>query len=214
MIGRRPALAGVCLVAGALAGHRGAASQPGPPGRPAALPAPGPAPAHADFGPVLPPRPAPALALRTHEGRDTDLRRLLDGRACALQLMFTGCSATCPIQGAVFADVARRLGEAGQDGRSVRLLSVSIDPLGDSPAALRAWLQQHGPSPLWSAAVPRQVEGGQQMLDFLRAGRDGPDPHTGQVHVFDRRGRWIFKSADLPSSREIVAWLGRAAALR
>lgn len=172
------------------------------------------APPHADFGPVVPPRPAPALPVRTSTSQDTDLPRLLEGRACAVQLMFTGCSATCPIQGAVFADTARRLSATGLEERSVRLLSLSIDPLGDSPAALHAWLRQHGATPLWMAAVPRRADGGRRMLDFLRAGRPGPDPHTGQVHVFDRQGRWVFKSADLPSSREIVGWLERVASQR
>ena len=211
MISRRDLLfvagAGATSIAGT---PRPATAQPTVPTA-AANASPPPAPPHADFGPILPPLPAPRLKMITHGGQATDLRRLLDGRVCALQLMFTSCSATCPIQGAVFADAAKRLASAGLEARAVRLLSFSIDPLGDTPQALSTWMRQHGPSPLWHAAVPVHPDGGQQMLEFLRAGRPGPDPHTGQVHVFDRRGRWIFKSADLPSSREIAHWLTTAA---
>ena len=58
---------------------------------------------HFPFGPLPDPRPVPAWALHTNDGQSTDLARLCRGRSTALQLMFTGCSATCPLQGALFA---------------------------------------------------------------------------------------------------------------
>ena len=79
------------------------------------------------------------------------LQTLLKGHITAVQLMFTGCTATCPIQGAIFADAASQLATAG---RELRLLSISIDPLGDDAQALTAWLQRYGAQPQrWGAAV-------------------------------------------------------------
>jgi protein SCO1 len=105
---------------------------------------------HAPFGRVYPQRQPPDLHLTMDDGTSTSLRALLRGRITALQLMFTGCSATCPIQGALFAEVARR----GLP-RDAQLLSFSIDPLGDSPKAMREWMLRFGPNAAWRAAIPR-----------------------------------------------------------
>jgi protein SCO1/2 len=65
--------------------------------------------------------------------------------------MFTGCSTVCPIQGAWFA--ALQVAMAAEHGTTLRLLSLSIDPLADDPAALSAWLRRFGAGPAWSAAA-------------------------------------------------------------
>ena len=161
---------------------------------------------HRPFGPINPPEPAPALPLVGSDGRRTTLPALLRGRVTALQLMFTGCSATCPIQGAVFAAVAPRI-----KSPDVRLLSISIDPLHDDPKALRDWIARHGAHPIWSAAAPR-VEDVDKLLDFFRGRTDGPDPHMAKAYVFDRQGRYIFKSPDLPSVEYLQDLMAQAAA--
>src|SRR2546426_131276 len=58
---------------------------------------------HADFGPVAPTKAVPSLTCVLSDGRTATLVELLMGKTTALQLMFTGCSAICPMQGAVFA---------------------------------------------------------------------------------------------------------------
>lgn len=153
---------------------------------------------HARFGRVDPPLTAPALPLGRADGSRTDLQRELSGRVTAVQLMFTGCSAVCPIQGALFAEVARRL-----PGPDCRLLSLSVDPLGDDAPALQAWLARFGSPKGWQAAVPkgRDVD---RLLGFLDGRAEGVDRHTGQVYLFDRRGRLVFRTADLPPPGHVV----------
>lgn len=176
------------------------------PASPFQAPPAGTPPSHAPFGRVYPQQPPPDLRVTLDDGRPAALRTLLRGRVTALQLMFTGCSATCPIQGALFAEVARR----GLH-RDVQLVSFSIDPLGDSPQAMREWMQRHGAHAAWRGVVPRPED--QRVLpDFLRGTVQGPDPHTGNVHFFDRAGRYVYKTADLPSPREIVSLLAQAVA--
>ena len=117
-------------------------------------------------------------ALWCDDAQRFDLAQRLCGKVTAVQLIFTGCSATCPIQGALFADVARRL-----HGSGTALLSLSIDPLSDDAPALRGWLQRFGPSPQWRAAAPR-VGDVDRLLDFLRGRAAGSDRHTTQVYLF------------------------------
>jgi protein SCO1 len=157
--------------------------------------------AHDPFGRVEPAQPAPAMALVGDDTQRLDLAQRLSGKVTALQLMFTGCSATCPIQGALFAEVARRLPVSG-----TALLSLSIDPLNDDARALRGWLQRFGPSPHWHAAAPR-VGDVDRLLDFLRGRAAGSDRHTTQVYLFDRNARFVYRTPELPPPAHVTELL-------
>lgn len=150
---------------------------------------------HALVGAIRPPLPLPAIKLVRHDGTTTDLHTLLRGKTTALQFMFTGCSQTCPLQGALFATVQQKL--PGNVRNNVQFLSVSIDPLGDDPRRLSGWLRQFGAGPNWVAALPPAQE-----LDRLRAAlqirNEGPDSHTGQVFMIDRQGMLVWGTEDLP----------------
>jgi protein SCO1/2 len=169
--------------------------------------------AHGELGPVEPRRPAPGLALTLHDGRKTTLPRLLQGRWTALQLMFTGCSASCPVQGAVFAALQ---GLVLDNLPGAQLLSISVDPLSDDAPALERWRRGFGARPQWLAGSP-PVAHGDVMLDFL-AGRNnkpgaGSDRHRAEVTLFDREGRLAFRCAELASARDIARALQALAAL-
>ena len=159
---------------------------------------------HFPFGPVVPTRTLARWPVTTHLGVATELPALLRGRVTALQLMFTGCSATCPIQGALFAQAQRDLKGAVV---GAQFLSVSIDALGDTPAALAAWLKKFSAAPGWLAAVPR-VQDVDALVERLGSGGEkkpqGPDPHTGQGYVIDRRCELVFRTASMPPPAQIV----------
>jgi protein SCO1 len=161
--------------------------------------------AHNDPGRVLPPAPAPNLSLTLHDGRKTQLKALLGGRVTALQLMFTGCSATCPIQGALFNQVQERL--AGEPG--LQLISITIDPLNDDPKAMRGWLKRFAAGERWLGATPdiMQLD---LWLTFLRARNIGVDRHTAQVYFFNSAGELALRTTDFPAPEDI-ARLMRAA---
>lgn len=156
-------------------------------------------PGHAPFGPISPPLPSPSLWLSADDGRQLELRRYLHGRITAVQLMFTRCTATCPIQGALFGAVARRLRQP-----DVQLLSLSIDPSNDTPAALRAWLQRFEAPARWRAAAPKATEV-DRIFDFFRGRASGADRHNTRVHLFDRQARLAFRTADMPPAGQVVA---------
>jgi protein SCO1 len=166
-----------------------------------------PPPSHEPFGPLRPPAPAPKLALSGDDGKPFELTGRLHGRITAMQLMFTTCSATCPIQGALFGALAPLL--KGQP--QMQLLSVSIDALGDSAPALRAWLARFGTHAHWQAAVPR-VEDVDRLLDFVRGRANDPngaDRHTAQIYLFDRQARLAYRTADMPPARFVADLMGQ-----
>lgn len=166
-----------------------------------------PPPSHDPFGPVTPPQPTPRWRLVDERERTLDLASRLRGKVTALQLMFTGCSATCPIQGALFAAVA-----PGLTSPDAQLLSVSIDPLSDDPKALRRWLDRFGRHPAWQAARP-EVRDVDALLDFLRGRASGVDRHTAQVFLFDRQARLLYRTPDMPSPAQVNTMLTQLAAL-
>lgn len=159
------------------------------------------------MGPVRPRRVPPTARLLRHDGRSITLAEQLSGRFTAVQLMFTGCSAICPLQGALFASLQARL--SAQAITDVQLLSLSIDPLGDSPQALNAWRERYGAGPRWSAAAPA-VTDLDKLLDLLGpAGAGVGDRHTTEVHLFDREGRLAWRTSGLPPLEEIGGALQR-----
>ena len=158
----------------------------------------------APTGRVLPRQPAPTLHVIGVDGLHMPLPMALAGEATAVQLMFTGCSSVCPVQGAVFAAVAPRLPSGAG-----RLLSISIDALGDTPASMAAWQGRLGPHPAWLAAVGDAADV-DQIGRFMTGGNGKPGTHTAQVFVFDREARLCYRTGDAPSPDEILALLAVA----
>lgn len=167
---------------------------------------------HFPFGPVRPERGLSAWPVTTHRGQTTDLPALLRGRVTALQLMFTGCSATCPIQGALFNQAQRALGASLP---AAQFVSLSIDALGDTPARLQAWLQRMEARDGWIAVLPRLADV-DAVVDRLGSGGEprpvGPDPHNGQVYLIDRQARLVHRTPSMPRVDQIVEALRVVAA--
>lgn len=168
--------------------------------------------AHQMAGRLDPPLPAPALTVRWHDGRQRALAEVLRGRVTALQMMFTTCAATCPIQGALFASVRDGLGAATR--RDLQLVSLSLEPLADTPEALAGWLQRHGGGRgRWLAGSP-DVRSLTAWVEFLKSAQPGPDRHTGQVYLFDRAGRLALRTVDFPPPQQVLNLLDGLATAR
>lgn len=170
-----------------------------------------PAVAHQLAGRLDTPLPPPALPVRWQDGSQRPLSQVLQGRVTALQMMFTTCTATCPIQGALFASLRDRLATARPEAQ---LVSLSLEPLVDTPAALSAWLQRHGGGQgRWLAGSP-DLRVLTAWVDFLKSAQPGPDRHTGQVYLFDRQGRLALRTVDFPPAEQVIAQLDGLARLR
>lgn len=167
--------------------------------------------AHDGLGPVTPPLAAPALSLQLHDGRGTVLPAVLQGHVTAVQLMFTGCSAICPVQGAVFAELQALVGGPLP---KAQLLSVSVDPIADDAVALSAWRRRFGAGAAWLAAAPpvRHAEAMPAFLGGSRARQATGDRHNVQVYLFDRQGRLAYRCAEFASARSIAQAMQQLAA--
>jgi protein SCO1 len=150
---------------------------------------------HDRIGAVKPPVPVPDVSVVTSDGQRAQLRDLLVGRASAIQLMFTRCRSTCPIEAAAFARIQERLANGQADG--IMLLSLSIDPVIDTPEALKAWLERFGARRGWSAAAPSPTDLATVQAFFDRTSGLGED-HPTAMYLVDQRGLLVWRTSELP----------------
>lgn len=130
----------------------------------------------------------PDVKLVNADGARVPLRAALTDadKPVILNFIFTTCGAVCPVMSATFSQVQAALGPARD---AVRMVSISIDPEQDTPAALKAYAGKYGAGPQWqlltgsladSIAVQRafDVYRGDKMnhrpATFLRAGAGLP----------------------------------------
>jgi cytochrome oxidase Cu insertion factor (SCO1/SenC/PrrC family)/ABC-type branched-subunit amino acid transport system substrate-binding protein len=113
---------------------------------------------------------------------------LVAGKVVAINFIFTTCTTICPPMGANFGRLQRALGD--RMGAEVSLISVSVDPLVDTPPRLKAWGAQFGAGPGWTLVTGAKS----QVDDLLKAlGVFTPDKldHSPTLLVGnDRTGRW------------------------
>jgi protein SCO1/2 len=171
----------------------------------AAMPAVTRADANGQPGVQSPRRRAPDLSLTDQAGRQTALRVLLEGKVSVLQLMFTGCSNVCPIQGALFAGLEPSI----RSLPATQLLSISIDPLGDSPAELRKWLAKFSAGSSWHAAVPADADLVRLKSWLGGSESDSFDRHTTQIFLVDSTASLCWRSTELPSVGEVLTAVRR-----
>ena len=85
---------------------------------------------------------APRFSLTERSGKpvaSADLR----GKVWIADFIYTRCDDTCPLQSSVMA----RLQSEFQADADLRLVSITVDPLTDSPEVLSQYADQHGAHP-------------------------------------------------------------------
>jgi protein SCO1 len=76
--------------------------------------------------------------LPDQDGRPTSIADAR-GKVVVLTFLYTSCRDLCPAQAAEIVDAVGRVG-----GTDVVVYGVSVDPVGDTPAHVQHWLEEHG----------------------------------------------------------------------
>lgn len=79
-------------------------------------------------------------------------------RMVVINFIYTTCTTVCPVQSALFADLQQRLGDRA--GTEVSMISVTVDPLRDTPLRLKEFAAQYKAGPGW-----RFFTGSRQAVD-------------------------------------------------
>lgn len=182
------ALLALCPAHAARAQHRHAHDTPSPP---AAAAPPGeratPRPGAVTVGPAQ--VEIPDLTVSDQDGRRLRLYTdLLKGKVVVLSFFFTSCQDVCPMQGKSLANLQARLGERA--GRDVFLVSISKDPVTDTPQRLRQWADSYGVKPGWSLVTGGEEEFRKLIRDFTGERLGGTDHLPILLVGNDRTGTW------------------------
>jgi protein SCO1/2 len=89
----------------------------------------------------------PAVAMTRMDGTKRDFDKELNvSGPIFVNFIYTSCTAICPMTTQVFASLQQKL---VQEGASVNIVSVSIDPEYDTPARLQAYAKKFDAAPGW-----------------------------------------------------------------
>jgi protein SCO1/2 len=131
----------------------------------------------------------PAFELRDDQGRPVRSSELR-GKALAVTFLDTECVESCPI---IAAQVPQAFKALGDDRSSVEAIAITVDPVGDTPERIDAFLRRYratGTLRYLDGTVPelRPVWVDFQVASSLDSGNS--NMHSAPVRIYDREGRW------------------------
>lgn len=132
-------------------------------------------------------------------------------RLVLISFIYTTCTTACPAHSALFADLQQRLGD--RVGREVVLVSITVDPLRDTPLRLKEFSAQYRPGPGWSFLSGSKPEI-DEVLTALGVYTPNFADHPAVVLVGDpRSGEWT-RFFGFPGSDQILARVKQLQATR
>ncbi|MBI2884241.1 MAG: SCO family protein [Candidatus Methylomirabilis oxyfera] len=157
----------------------------------------------------------PNVPLITQDGQTVKFYDdLLKGKAVAIELIYTSCTDTCPLETARLSQVQRILGD--RVGKEIFFYSITIDPARDTPKVLKAYAKKFHAGPGWLFLTGKKADidliskklGLSSLTDADN--RDGHQPSLMLGH--EPTGQWMRTSA-LDNPRFLVVtisnFLGR-----
>ena len=151
------------------------------------------------------------MKLQDQDGRSFNLGQL-SGRVVLVNFVYTGCSTACPVQTRALAELQRQL--PGQLRNQVHFLSVSIDPLSDTPQALKDFAQRMGVDLKRWSFVTGKPEDTERLADKLRLfrpepGVKRPDDHSTALWLIDAQGQLRMRySGNPPDTARLLREMG------
>lgn len=127
---------------------------------------------------------------------------VLRDRIVVVGFVFTTCTTVCPVLSAIMRRVQDRLGDAL--GEDVAIVSVTVDPIRDTPERLLAYARKHGAGPDWTwlTGTTHDVE---TVLRAAGAYTPRFQDHPPMVLVGDARsGEWS-RMNGFPSDERIAS---------
>ncbi len=153
-----------------------------------------------------PPQPAPPLSLRNYKGERINIDQYR-GNAVFVTFLYTKCPDVCPI-------IASNLGVAlnlipPSKAAKAQTIAVSVDPRGDTPAAVAAFLRRHGVAGRMQYLIGSKAELSRVWKAWgVGSERDAQQPqfvnHTGIVYGISGAGKTTTLYAANFTPREIA----------
>ena len=150
----------------------------------------------------------PDVELIDQDGRPLHFYRdLVQGRVVAIDFVFTTCTTICNLLGANFAQAEKLIDP--RLASHVRLISISVDPVNDTPARLKEYSARFHGSPAWRLVTGKKSEV-DTLLKALGQYTADKTAHTGTVLIGNGDGQWV-RANGLGAASTIADLLTRAA---
>ena len=124
-----------------------------------------------------------------HHGQDVQfVSDVIGDNIVVMDFVYTTCTTICPVLSALFTQVQSKLGD--QVGDDVQLVSMSVDPIRDTPQRLNAYSAKHraGEGWVWLTGGKPAVD---DVLTGLGAYTSNFEDHPSMVLIGDgRTGEW------------------------
>lgn len=134
----------------------------------------------------------PAVTVIDESGRPWKLDELVRDRPVLLGFFFTYCTKVCPVQTAVMREARESIRHRGH-GSAPLLLSVSLQPITDTPQAIRSYASTFeialGEPEGWLMVTGKTEDLRKIWSAFGEDGRS-PDEHPGRVWIGRADGSW------------------------
>lgn len=129
------------------------------------------------------------LKLINQDGQEMRLYTdLLKDKTVVINAMFTACTGACPVMAGTLAKIQDHLGD--RVGQDVRLISISVDPVNDTPAKLKEYAARFNARPGWYFLTGSK-ENVQAALSKLGQWVEDPAAHQTLFLIGnDRTGLW------------------------
>lgn len=142
--------------------------------------------------PAVPLKPAPPLALDDSLGRPINLDQYR-GKAVLVTFIYDHCPDVCPL---IVGNLHTAQAQLGSDAQKLQVIAVSVDPRGDTPKTVRAFLQAHrmtGRMEYLIGSRPRleRVWRAWHILSKSSSGKAGPDlvEHSALIYGISASGK-------------------------
>jgi protein SCO1/2 len=147
--------------------------------------------------------PVPDVWLVNQDGKKVRLYRdLIKDKTVAISFIYTRCTYVCPMNGVLFSKIQTELGE--RLGKEVFLISISMDPIADTPQALTKWGSSFDRKAGWSLLTGSLDEISKVLKVFTG---DAPGPRESHPSFFyianDKSGKAEFMFSHM-SANSIV----------
>ncbi len=129
------------------------------------------------------------IKLLNQDGQEMNLYSdLMRGRTVVINVMFTTCTGACPVMSATIEKIQTHLGD--RVGKDVRLVSISVDPVHDTPAKLKEYAARFHAKPGWVFLTGSKTDV-ESALRKLGQWVDDPSDHQTLFLIGnDRTGLW------------------------
>ena len=127
---------------------------------------------------------------------------VIGARIAVVNFIYTSCTTVCPVSSATFQQLQQKLG--GRLGKDVVLVSITVDPLRDSPQKLREYAGRYEAREgwVWLTGAKPDVD---SVLKGFGAYSARFEDHPSTVLIGDARGGAWTRFFGFPSVEELLA---------